>query len=178
MTRGSGRREFARLAGGGAKSDAGIPVTAGEARCDAYACAELWSVRGRGLAAGGVMITSSHIIQPQWNGVKYKASYGGSGLAVGLLKAIEGYLGDCRCLRQRRRVRHSRKWIFCRSDMCRRSSAFADLPKIKACGAPKFLIDSMYGAGAGGAGRGVFERAGVPFAWRCGRSINPAVSGD
>jgi phosphomannomutase len=36
-----------------------------------------FAVRGR-KAAGGVMITSSHN-PAEWNGVKYKASYGGSG---------------------------------------------------------------------------------------------------
>ncbi len=42
-------------------------------------------------AAGGVMITSSH--NPyNWNGVKYKASYGGSG-SPAIMAAIEGYLG-------------------------------------------------------------------------------------
>ena len=43
-------------------------------------------------AAGGVMITSSH--NPfQWNGVKYKASYGGSG-SPSIMLAIESYLGQ------------------------------------------------------------------------------------
>src|ERR1700733_14699547 len=42
-------------------------------------------------AAGGGMITSSH--NPyNWNGVKYKASYGGSG-SPAIMTAIEGYLG-------------------------------------------------------------------------------------
>jgi phosphomannomutase len=42
-------------------------------------------------AAGGVMITSSH--NPyQWNGVKYKAYYGGSG-KPSIMTEIEGYLG-------------------------------------------------------------------------------------
>jgi phosphomannomutase len=41
-------------------------------------------------AAGGVMITSSH--NPAgWNGVKYKAGYGGSATPA-IVKAIEGYL--------------------------------------------------------------------------------------
>ena len=41
-------------------------------------------------AAGGVMITSSH--NPfNWNGVKYKASYGGSGTPA-IMRAIEGAL--------------------------------------------------------------------------------------
>jgi phosphomannomutase len=39
-----------------------------------------FAVRERG-AAGGVMITSSHN-PAQWNGVKYKASYGGAGRAA------------------------------------------------------------------------------------------------
>ena len=48
-----------------------------------------FAVRGR-KAAGGVMITSSHN-PAQWNGVKYKASYGGSGTPA-IMTAIEGYL--------------------------------------------------------------------------------------
>src|ERR1700753_510205 len=41
-------------------------------------------------AAGGVMITSSHN-PAQWNGVKYKATYGGSG-SPGIIAAIESEL--------------------------------------------------------------------------------------
>ena len=49
------------------------------------------AVRDRG-CAGGVMITSSH--NPfQWNGVKYKASYGGSG-SPSIIAEIESYLGE------------------------------------------------------------------------------------
>src|SRR5271156_6078147 len=42
-------------------------------------------------AAGGIMITSSHN-PAQWNGVKYKAWFGGSG-SPSIISAIEGFLG-------------------------------------------------------------------------------------
>ena len=47
-------------------------------------------MRERG-AAGGIMITSSHN-PAQWNGVKYKGWYGGSG-KPSMIAAIESYLG-------------------------------------------------------------------------------------
>src|SRR6202034_52424 len=49
-----------------------------------------YGVRERG-AAGGIMITSSHN-PAQWNGVKYKAWYGGSG-KPSIIAEIESYLG-------------------------------------------------------------------------------------
>src|ERR1700735_301832 len=50
-----------------------------------------FGVRERG-AAGGIMITSSHN-PAKWNGVKYKAWYGGSG-KPSIISAIESYLGN------------------------------------------------------------------------------------
>src|SRR6202167_1855607 len=67
----------------------GIPVMLANAITPTPALS--WGVRERG-AAGGIMITSSHN-PAEWNGVKYKGWYGGSG-KPSMISAIESFLGQ------------------------------------------------------------------------------------
>ena len=114
-----------------------------------------FAVRQRG-AAGGIMITSSH--NPyQWNGVKYKASYGGSG-KPSIMAAIESRLGKPLPTGASKAVIQEQD--FC-PDYIRAIEAFADLEKI-AASKSRFAIDSMYGAG-GGVLASIFARANVSF---------------
>ncbi len=105
-------------------------------------------------AAGGIMITSSHN-PAQWNGVKYKAFYGGSG-SPAIIAEIESYLGAD--------VPHAatpaaiETYDFIAPYMAA-IEAFADLDVIAKSGL-KFGIDSMYGAGRELLA-GVFTRLGV-----------------
>jgi phosphomannomutase len=92
-------------------------------------------------AAGGIMITSSHN-PAQWNGVKYKAWYGGSG-KPSIIADIESYLGQpvpeaaqCAAIQEADFLPSYLKAI----------ESFADLDLIAQSGM-KFCIDSMYGAG-------------------------------
>src|SRR5678815_5746389 len=78
-----GSRSFARVAAE-VLAEAGIPVQLSSGIVPTPALS--YAVRER-KAAGGVMITSSHN-PAEWNGVKYKASYGGSGLPS-IMSAIE-----------------------------------------------------------------------------------------
>src|SRR5580693_9987410 len=127
-----------------------------------------YAVRER-KAAGGVMITSSHN-PAEWNGVKYKASYGGSG-KPSIMAAIESYLE--KPLQQAATAARIETVDF-NPDYIAAIARFVDLDAIKASGY-KFLIDSMYGAGRGVIA-GIFARAGIPCV-EMRSEINPAFPG-
>ncbi len=119
-------------------------------------------------AAGGVMITSSH--NPwNWNGVKFKASYGGSATSQ-IMQQIEGYLDAPAVRGEGGRV--------CEMDFKAPYVAaiekFADMRLISKAGF-RFAIDVMYGAGRGVLA-GIFARAGVPHLEIRGE-VNPLFPG-
>jgi alpha-D-glucose phosphate-specific phosphoglucomutase len=92
--------------------------------------------------AGGVMITSSH--NPfNWNGVKYKAWYGGSGTPA-IMKSIESEL-DSPCLE---RKGGSVSLADFKTPYVAAIKNFVELKAIQKAGF-KFGVDVMYGAGRG-----------------------------
>lgn len=112
-----------------------------------------YAVRKRG-RAGGIMITSSHN-PAQWNGVKYKGWYGGSG-KPSMIAAIESRLGQPV-------PRPAQAAAITEVDFLppylAAIESFADLDLIARSGM-KFGIDSMYGAG-GTILSEIFARIGV-----------------
>jgi phosphomannomutase len=160
-----GSQAFARVVAE-VLSGAGIPVALAGGVTPTPALS--YAVRERG-AAGGVMITSSHN-PAAWNGVKYKASYGGSG-KPSIIAAIEGYLEKELPLL---RVAAGIEVVDFNPPYIAAIERFVDLAAIKASGY-KFLIDVMYGAGSGVIA-GIFERAGVPYVEMRGER-NPAFPG-
>ena len=147
-------------------SEAGIPVVISATETPTPALS--FEVRRR-KAAGGVMITSSHN-PAEWNGVKYKASYGGSG-KPSIMAAIEGYLGKPLPMADHpasiEEADFSGRYVDALAD-------FVDLQKIKQSGY-KFLIDCMYGSGRGVVSR-IFARADIPCVEIRGE-INPSFPG-
>jgi phosphomannomutase len=115
------------------------------------------------------MITSSHN-PAEWNGVKYKATYGGSG-KPSIMASIESYLS--KPIPQADEAAAIEEVDFA-PDYIAALEKFVDLKAIKASGY-RFLIDVMYGAGRGVIA-GILSRAAVPFV-EIRNEINPAFPG-
>jgi phosphomannomutase len=145
-----GSRAFARACAE-VVAATGIPVLLADAITPTPALS--YGVRGRG-AAGGIMITSSHN-PAQWNGVKYKAWYGGSG-KPSIIAEIESYLGQPV---PKSAQPASITVVDFLPDYLKAIESFADLDLIAKSGM-KFAIDSMYGCG-GTILSEIFTRIGV-----------------
>ena len=160
-----GSRSFARVAAE-VFSKAGIKVALASEITPTPALS--YAVRERH-AAGGVMITSSHN-PAEWNGVKYKASYGGSG-RPSIMSSIESYLGkplpDAEKKGKIEEINFNPEYVTA-------IARFVDLEAIQRSGY-KFLIDSMYGCGRGILAS-IFRRLDVPFV-EIRSELNPAFPG-
>jgi len=160
-----GSQSFARVVAE-VLAEAGIPVTLADRITPTPALS--YAVRERG-AAGGVMITSSHN-PAEWNGVKYKASYGGSG-KPSIIAAIETYLDQPIAAAASKAALEE---VNFNPPYIAAIQTFVDLEAIKASGY-RFLIDCLYGAGRGVIS-GIFTEAGIPFV-EMRAEINPAFPG-
>jgi alpha-D-glucose phosphate-specific phosphoglucomutase len=147
-------------------ASAGVPVTMSNDYTPTPAVS--YAVKSKG-AAGGVMITSSH--NPwNWNGVKFKASFGGSA-TPGIMKKIEEELHSGAAPKgTKAAVEETDLKTPYIAAVCR----FADMDLI---GKAKFkvAIDSMYGSGRGILA-GIFAERGVQhIAIR--QEVNPLFPG-
>jgi phosphomannomutase len=112
-------------------------------------------------SAGALMVTASH--NPcRWNGVKFKAPYGGSA-SPSIIKRVEHYLGRLdRGKGPEKRVGHTQHQV---DDLVTpyldRLKSTIDLDAICASGL-RFVIDPMFGAGRGLIAR-LFDETRVPY---------------
>ncbi len=132
-------------------SEAGIPVKLANDYTPTPAIS--FAVKQLG-AAGGVVVTSSH--NPwNWNGVKFKGKFGGSG-TPSIMKAIEDELGaGAMPSGQKAAIEEVDLKPAYVDAICR----FADLDAIAKANF-KFAIDSMYGSGRG-VMTGIFTDHGI-----------------
>jgi phosphomannomutase len=112
-----------------------------------------FAVKQRG-AAGGVVVTSSH--NPwNWNGVKFKGKFGGSGTPA-IMKAIEDELGaDAMPCGEKAAIEE----VDLKEPYLEAITRFADLDAIAKANF-KFAVDSMYGSGRGVVS-GIFSDRGI-----------------
>jgi alpha-D-glucose phosphate-specific phosphoglucomutase len=107
-------------------------------------------------AAGGVMVTSSH--NPwNWNGVKFKAKFGGSATPA-IMKLIEGELAAGATPSGRAAKIEE---VDLKSAYVEGVCQFADLNIIRKANF-KFAVDSMYGSGRGVL-TGIFDKNGIQY---------------
>jgi phosphomannomutase len=160
-----GSRDFARACAE-VVAAAGIPVLLANGITPTPAIS--YGVRGRS-AAGGIMITSSHN-PAEWNGVKYKGWYGGSG-KPSMIAEIESCLGQPA-------ARTAQAAPICEVDFLpdylKAIENFTSLDALQKSGM-KFAIDSMYGAG-GTILSEIFTRLGVDHVQIRG-NVNPLFPG-
>jgi alpha-D-glucose phosphate-specific phosphoglucomutase len=139
-----GSERFARAAAE-TISAAGIPVWLAAEAAPTPAISLLVKLRG---AAGGIQITASH--NPlQWNGVKYKASYGSSA-SPAIVAQIEAELAKVLragvpTLPPRKDLIHS---LDVRAPYLETLDALVDWDRLRAAKF-RFVIDPMHGAGRG-----------------------------
>jgi phosphomannomutase len=160
-----GSQAFARVVAE-VLATAGIPVALASEITPTPALS--YAVRER-KAAGGVMITSSHN-PAQWNGVKYKATYGGSG-KPSIMTSIESYLDEPLAdAAKKARIEE----VTFNPEYITAIAKFVDLGAIRESGY-KFLIDCMYGCGRGVISS-IFSRAEIPFV-EIRSELNPSFPG-
>jgi len=133
-------------------AEAGIPVKLANDYTPTPAIS--FAVKQRG-AAGGVVITSSH--NPwNWNGVKFKGKFGGSGTPA-IMKAIEDELAAGAMPSDQKPVIEE---VDLKRPYIKAIISFADLEAITKANF-KFAVDSMYGSGRGVL-TGIFSDHGIP----------------
>jgi phosphomannomutase len=145
---------------------AGIPVKLSSD--DAPTPAISYAVKNTG-AAGGVVITSSH--NPwNWNGVKFKARFGGSATPA-IMKIIEQETAAGVIPKGKQA---SIEEVELKAAYVQAICGFADL-KLIAKARFKFAVDSMYGSGRGVLAK-IFEDSGIDFV-AIRQEINPLFPG-
>lgn len=110
-------------------------------------------------AAGAIVVTASH--NPScWNGLKFKAPYGGSA-GPAIVRSIETHLH--RLDRRGRRARRPKPATIVKTDLVssylERLKGLVHLERVRTSGR-RFVIDPMYGAAAGCLA-GLFRGAGI-----------------
>ncbi len=112
-------------------------------------------------AAGAMMVTASH--NPSiWNGIKFKAPYGGSA-SPAIMKRIESYLPDSDPgdLRAKSQTAAQIERVDLVTPYLERLKELVPLERIRSSGR-RFVIDPMFGAARGCLTR-LFDEAGIPY---------------